>query len=119
MKKLDFFEFKSKVDDGKPIVVKFKSDFCHVCNELEPDYNFVSTLFPGIEFYDIDINEEEELAELFIKDGVPTIYFINDKTFKELKYPKNGFDKKSLNKAIKKIAEKLQWQIKAIKKESL
>ena len=102
MKKLDLFKFKDKVDHGKPFVVKFKSDGCPICVDLEPDYELVSRSFPDVEFFDVDINEEEELADLFISDGVPTLYFIHGKNFRELDYPNNGFDKNSLTKAIKK-----------------
>lgn len=102
MKKLDLFKFKDKVDRGKPFIVKFKSDGCPVCVDLEPDYEAVAESFPDLDFYDVDINEEEDLADLFISDGVPTLYYINGKSFKELDYPDNGFDKKSLVKAIKK-----------------
>ena len=84
MKKLDLFKFKKKVDNGKPFVVKFKSDTCPICVDLEPDYQAVSEIFPGIEFFDVDINEEEDLADLFIEDGVPTLYYIKGKSFKEI-----------------------------------
>ena len=105
MKKLDLFKFKKKVDAGKPFVVKFKSDGCHICVDLEPDYEAVSKLFPDIEFFDVDINEEEDLAELFIDDGVPTLYYIKGKSFKELPYPDQGFDKDSLQSTIKQMLE--------------
>ena len=102
-KKLDLFEFKKMVDANKPFVVKFKSDGCPICVDLEPDYQSVAESFPNVNFYDVDINEEEELADLFISDGVPTLYYISGKNFKELPYPENGFDKKSLTKVIKGI----------------
>jgi thiol-disulfide isomerase/thioredoxin len=103
MKKLDLFKFKKKIDGGKPFVVKFKSDGCHICVDLEPDYQAVSKIFPDIEFFDVDINEEEDLADLFIEDGVPTLYYIKGKSFKELPYPNEGFDKDSLSNTIKDI----------------
>jgi thioredoxin 1 len=102
MKKLDLFKFKEIVDIGKPFIVKFKSDGCSVCTDLEPDYEDVARSFPELDFYDVDVNEEENLADLFISDGVPTLYYIHGKKFKELDYPQQGFDKKSLTKAIKK-----------------
>jgi len=103
MKKLDLFEFKKIVDKNKPFIVKFKSDDCPICVELEPDYEAVANSFPELGFYDVDINEEEDLADLFISDGVPTLYYIKGKDFKELPYPDKGFDKKSLTKVIKGI----------------
>ena len=81
MKKLDLFKFKKKVDAGKPFVVKFKSDGCHICTELQPDFEEVSKIFPDVQFYDVDVNEEEDLADLFIEDGVPTLYYIKGKKF--------------------------------------
>lgn len=105
MKKLDIFEFKKKVDDNKPFIVKFKSDDCPICVELEPDYKAVSMNFPNMEFFDVDVDEEEDLADLFIHDGVPTLYYINGDSFVELDYPQDGFDKKSLTTTINKILE--------------
>jgi len=101
MKKLDLFEFKKKVDKGTPFVVKFKSDGCPVCVDLQPDYEAVSKSFPDLDFFDVDINEEEDLADLFISDGVPTLYYIKGKDFTEIEYPEGGYDKKNLTKAIK------------------
>lgn len=102
MKKLDLFEFKNKVDRGKPFVVKFKSDGCPICVDLQPDYEAVAKSFPDIEFFDVDINEEEDLSDLFISDGVPTIYYIKGKNFSEIEYPSSGYNKNSLTSAIKK-----------------
>ena len=102
MKKLDLFKFKDKVDRGKPFIVKFKSDGCPVCVDLEPDYEAVARSFPDLSFYDVDINEEEDLADLFISDGVPTVYYVHGKKFKELDYPQEGFDKNNLTREIKK-----------------
>ena len=101
----DAIVIKKKVDNGKPFVVKFKSDTCPICVDLEPDYQAVSKLFPNVEFFDVDINEEEDLADLFIEDGVPTLYYIKGKDFKELPYPDQGFDKDSLESTIKQMLE--------------
>lgn len=103
IKSLDLFKFKDLVDKGKPAIVKFKRESCPICVDLHPDYEKVSSLFPDVEFYDVDTDEEEDLADLFIEDGVPTLYYIKGKKFKELPYPDEGFDKKSLTSTIKKI----------------
>lgn len=102
-KKLDLLRFKSKVDKNVPFIVKFKSDGCPICVDLEPDFQAVAQSFPQLGFYDVDVNEEEDLADLFIEDGVPTLYYIKGKNFKELPYPQNGFDKDSLTSVIKDI----------------
>ena len=102
-KKLDLLKFKNKVDKNVPIIVKFKSDGCPICVDLEPDFQAVAQSFPQLGFYDVDVNEEEDLADLFIEDGVPTLYYIKGKNFKELPYPQNGFDKDSLTSVIKDI----------------
>ena len=104
-KKLDLFEFKKIVDKNKPFIVKFKSDVCSICVDLESDYQSVAKSFPQLGFYDVDINEEEDLADLFISDGVPTLYYIKGKDFKELPYPERGFDKHSLTQVIEDILD--------------
>ena len=106
MKKLDLFKFKKKVDSGSPFIVKFKRDSCPVCVELEPDYIEVSKRFPNLEFFNVDTEEEDELSDLFINDGVPTLYYIHGKDFRELDYPQKGFDKESLTKEILKHINK-------------
>jgi len=104
-KKLDLFAFKKIVDKNKPFIVKFKSDGCPICVDLETDYQFVAKTFPDLQFYDVDINEEEDLADLFISDGVPTLYYIKGKDFKELPYPEGGFDRESLTQIIEDILD--------------
>lgn len=102
MKVIDLFKFKKLVDGNKPFVVKFKSDDCPVCIELKDAYLKTSESFPEIGFYDVDINEDEDLADMFVEDGVPTLYFIKGQSFTELEYPDDGFDLNSLTKEIKK-----------------
>jgi len=41
-KKLDLLRFKSKVDKNVPFIVKFKSDGCPICVDLEPDFQAVA-----------------------------------------------------------------------------
>ncbi len=102
MNQIDLFKFKKLVDANKPFIVKFKSDDCPICVDLEPDFEKVSKLFPDLEFYDVDVNEEEDLADMFIDNGVPTLFYVNGKKFKELEYPDDGYDVKSLTKEIKR-----------------
>lgn len=102
IQKIDLFEFKKLVDENKQFIVKFKSEGCHLCTELQPDYETLADKFYPVPFYDVDVDEEEELASLFIEDGVPTIYHIEGKCFNELEYPEKGYEKKSLLKILKK-----------------
>jgi len=105
-KDLDLFKFKKMVDAGKPFLVKFKSDDCPVCTDIEQLYEDVSLKFKELDFCEVDIDEEEELAELFVEEGVPTIYYIKGQKFHELVYPESGFDEASLTEEIKRIQGK-------------
>ena len=58
--KIDLFAFKKLVDGNKPFVVKFKSEGCHLCTELQPEYESVAEKYHAIPFYDVDVDEEEE-----------------------------------------------------------
>jgi len=106
MKKLNVLTFKQKVDSGKPFIVKFKRDDCPVCVDLQPDYKEVASKFNNLDFFDVDVDEEPDLSDLFISDGVPTLYYIHGRSFKELDYPQDGFDKQSLTREINKILGK-------------
>lgn len=103
IKELNLSEFKKNVDEGNAFIVKFKSDSCPVCVDLKNDYEKVSKLFPDIKFFDVDVNKEQELSDLFINDGVPTLFYIKDKKFKEIPYPEEGFTAPKLINSIKKL----------------
>lgn len=105
IKSLDLFKFKKLVDDGTPFVVKFKSDRCHICDEIKGYYEEISELFPKIGFYDVDVDIEEDLADVFAEQGVPTIYFIKGKKFEEVDYPEEGYTRKSLESIIRGYLE--------------
>jgi thioredoxin-like negative regulator of GroEL len=100
--KLSLINFKKAVDSGIPFVVKFKSDACYICTELEDTYKEVATEFPKVKFYNVDVDDEEDLANIFVDDGVPTIYYVKGKKVTELEYPDKGFDRDSLVSEIKK-----------------
>ena len=105
IKSLDLFRFKDLVDKKTPFIVKFKSENCPICVDLQSDYEQVAENFPKLQFFDVDINEEEDLADLFIDEGVPTLFYINGKNFKEVPYPDEGYDYDSLSAEITKIAK--------------
>lgn len=106
IKKLDLFKFKDLVDSRVPFVVKFKHDGCHLCHDLKPVYKTVAAKFPELQFYDVDTNEEEDLADLFIEDGVPTLFYVNGPSFDEIDYPNDGYTEENLTEIITNILNK-------------
>ena len=106
IKKLDLFSFKKNVDEGIPFIVKFKTNSCCLCTSLKSPYKKVAESIPDIQFYDVDADEESELSDLFIEDGVPTIYYIKGNKFKELDYPNEGYNEVNLCEIIKNHLDK-------------
>ncbi len=106
IKKLDLFSFKKKVDEGIPFIVKFKTNSCGLCSSLKAPYKKIAESIPDIIFYEVDADEEGELSELFIEDGVPTIYYIKGNKFKELDYPNEGYNETNLYEIIRNHLDK-------------
>lgn len=103
---IDLFKFKDLVDKETPFVVEFKSNGCPICVDFASDYQKVAKTNPTIPFFVVDVNEEEDLADLFITDGVPTFFYIKGKSFLEIPFPEEGLTRKSFEKAVKKMVGK-------------
>jgi thioredoxin 1 len=77
------------LDSEKPWLVKFTSDTCHLCQGLKPVFEKVATAFDGqVNFGNVNTRVERKLAEIFIEDGVPTLYYFDtDGTHFEVQWP--------------------------------
>ena len=89
VKKIYLANFKTLVlESSKPWLIKFFSDNCHLCVELAPVFDQLALAFQGeVKFGNVNIRVEKKLAQMFIKDGVPTIYFFNKGRGVELEWP--------------------------------
>ena len=91
---LDNFE-KELLDCRGHRVVKFYSNECHLCVSLSKKIVEVESAFPTIKFFKVDILKEKSISDLFVKDGVPTLYYFFDDSMEEIPYPYKNPDKES------------------------
>ncbi len=66
------FAFKGE----KPAIVKFGAPWCGPCKMVAPILEQLSEEYEGIDIYDINVDEEGELAQVFGIQSVPTFLFI-------------------------------------------
>lgn len=69
---------KLVLDSENPWLIKFTSDTCYLCEGLKPVFEDVATAFDGkVNFGNVNTRVEKKLTELFIEDGVPTLYYFD------------------------------------------
>jgi len=87
MENLTAETFKEKVFDytaggdwsfkgSKPAIIDFYADWCGPCKMVAPILEELSTEFPGIDFYKVDTEAQNELAAVFQIRSIPSILFI-------------------------------------------
>jgi thioredoxin len=85
---LSYAEFVSKVMDiesnpqtwhyvgDKPCIIDFYASWCPPCKYIEPFLNDLAKEYAGeIYIYKVDIDKEQELANFFSIQSIPTLFF--------------------------------------------
>ena len=75
----DYEKSKEKIDflGDKPAIIDFYAVWCGPCRMFSPVFEEVSDEYLGkVDFYKVNVEEEEELAALFNVRSIPTIVFI-------------------------------------------
>lgn len=75
----DYEKSKEKIDflGDKPAIIDFYAAWCGPCRMFSPVFEEVSDEYFGkVDFYKVNVEEEEELAALFNVRSIPTIVFI-------------------------------------------
>lgn len=88
MEKLTMETFKTKIFDFEnnqewmylgttPCIIDFSAQWCNPCKQLHPILEDLSKEYEGkINIYEIDVEEEQELSQIFNVKSVPTLLFI-------------------------------------------
>ena len=102
--------YKQVVNSNKTAIVIFTSPFCHLCNKLKPILKNLEKQYKDIGFYTTDVNKEEELTKLLVKeDGVPTGFVIRGGSIFKIKDPKDPDDNSWYSeKYLQELIEALQ-----------
>lgn len=79
IKHLKTSEFESAImESGKLKVVDFFADWCGPCKMLGPVLEQAAAEQADVEFFKVNIDEEEELAMKYRVMTIPTLLFIKD-----------------------------------------
>lgn len=61
----------------KPAVIDFYAEWCGPCKRLSPVLEELSDTYEGkVDIYKINVDEEEELAQVFGVQSIPTLIFV-------------------------------------------
>lgn len=61
-------------------IIKFSASWCGPCRAYKPTFEKVSKMneYKDVEFQELDVDENEELAYKYNVRGVPSTLFVND-----------------------------------------
>ena len=98
-----FSRFLDKEAKTEPHVIKFYSEGCHLCTDLQEVFEkLINDMSTDYKFVKVDIHKEEKLGNLFSSDGVPTIIVYRDGDFHEIEYPADGYSYEYLKETLTK-----------------
>ena len=60
----------------RPSVVDFNADWCGPCRRLAPILKEVAAMYPDIDFYSVNIDENPQLAEQLGIDSIPLLLIL-------------------------------------------
>ena len=77
-------EFKGKVENAKnKVVIDCYADWCGPCRMISPIIDEVSEEITNCEFYKINVDEAQEIAEKYGIMSIPTILIFKDNKLQE------------------------------------
>jgi thiol-disulfide isomerase/thioredoxin len=66
-----------KFKGDKPVVLKFSAEWCGPCKTTQKILDELAPLYSNVDFYEIDVDEEDELSDYFQVRNIPLIIYIN------------------------------------------
>ncbi|MEM1578681.1 MAG: thioredoxin [Archaeoglobaceae archaeon] len=78
MRKIDEREFLKAIQSDKLVVVDFYADWCMPCRYLSPTLEKLSKEFRDVEFYKLNVDENQELAFEYGISSIPTVLFFRN-----------------------------------------
>lgn len=75
MRKIDEKEFVNLIRSDRLVVVDFYADWCMPCRYLSPILEKLSKEYKDVEFYKLNVDENQELAFEYGISSIPTVLF--------------------------------------------
>ncbi len=85
-------------------VVEFGADWCIPCKILKPNFEKASEEIDNVKFWNVDVDEENKLAQRFNVMSVPTLIFFKDN--EQIDRMVGAISKEELVSKIKKVFKK-------------
>ncbi len=111
MKNITTEEFKSNIMDytitphkfigKKSCIVKFGSSWCSPCKMMNPVLEKLQDEYPQIEIFDVDVDEEHEVAAAFGIRSIPNMIFFS--VDGEPERMVGAFPRKNVKDAIQRV----------------
>ncbi len=105
LKKVYNYEVNSKewkFEGNRPAIVDFYATWCGPCKALHPILEELSKEYNGkVDFYQIDVDQEQELAAAFGIRSIPTLLFIPTK--EDPRVTQGALPKNELKKTIEEF----------------
>jgi thioredoxin len=71
---------KFKYKGTKPVIIDFYATWCMPCKAIHPYLEELQKEYKGkVSFYQIDVDKEPEVTDLFKIENIPALVFIKDK----------------------------------------
>ncbi len=77
-------EYKTIINQEKPIMLDFYADWCPPCKILTPTVEKLSAEYEGtVEIKKVNVDQNKELSQAFGVRSIPTLFFIKDGKVKD------------------------------------
>lgn len=70
--------FESTITNNEIVIFDFWAEWCEPCKQFGPVFEEISEKHPNIAFCKVNVEEQEELANMFQVRSIPTITFMRD-----------------------------------------
>nr|XP_060618491.1 thioredoxin-like [Anolis sagrei ordinatus] len=95
-------EFQTELENaaGKLVVIDFSATWCGPCKMIKPFYHSLCEKYPDVMFYEIDVDDAQDVAAHCDVKCMPTFQFYKNK---EKVHEFSGANKEKLEETIKKL----------------
>ncbi|KAL7412115.1 thioredoxin-like protein [Mrakia frigida] len=99
-----FQEFQTVINGDKPVIIDFWATWCGPCKMISPHFNKLESQFEDVDFYKVDVDEQEEVAAEVNVRAMPTfLIFYKGQKIESV----TGASPPKLTAALKGLAEKI------------